>query len=360
MPMCFILILAFSDLRYTVITDTGVFRPYFQMAVTGNKHVFIVDADLMIRHWDASGVVVNRFGGRGQGPGEMLSCSNIGVTDDQLWIWDRMRSGVHLFDLDGHFLRFIHSEQTGRMVSRTENGWISARLPREPGDVGEIFSLDEDLASPEVFYRFEPEWIAPPKVVHRDRLQETMPINPAKEHNYFSVDQTGTRGFLVQSGPRLVITIFDLVEREIVREIVRDEQPIPFDKDWGREQISSSNSVSRTGFRAVLSAPDSFPIVRGAGMTADGFLILELWTASPDTSAHHLILDESGDEARLPYSREAHHRLVRVVDDIAFSKGYEDGEAIVLVCGIDQLDRVISAHPTEDESEPKGQFLLLK
>ena len=55
-------------------------------------------------HWDDEGNVINMFGGRGEGPGEFVSISEVRFDGDHYWTIDGSRMLSSVFDRDGRYL----------------------------------------------------------------------------------------------------------------------------------------------------------------------------------------------------------------------------------------------------------------
>src|SRR5690606_24027972 len=68
----------------------------------GNLYV-IEQQDNEVRVYDAQGTLVRRFGRQGEGPGEFLFPSQLGVVGDTLWVTDLRLQRLSLFTTSGEF-----------------------------------------------------------------------------------------------------------------------------------------------------------------------------------------------------------------------------------------------------------------
>lgn len=85
--------------------DELVFSHINSLAVGESGSIYVADADLIsIREFSPDGGFVREIGGRGEGPGEILSITGISVLPDgRLATWDRRNRRVSVFGTDGEF-----------------------------------------------------------------------------------------------------------------------------------------------------------------------------------------------------------------------------------------------------------------
>jgi len=68
-----------------------------------NGRLYLLDRDrARVYVWDEEGHFIKAFGSRGEGPGELFYPQKICVAFDEVWVWD-FRSRMSLFDLDGTY-----------------------------------------------------------------------------------------------------------------------------------------------------------------------------------------------------------------------------------------------------------------
>lgn len=99
------------------------------VAVDGQDHLYIASRrDEAVFHFTADGRFVNRFGSRGDAPGQFSALSGIGV-DGQGRIYVTDIKGMHQFAPDGRYLGMIDLATPGNHIVITDDNtlWVAGR-----------------------------------------------------------------------------------------------------------------------------------------------------------------------------------------------------------------------------------------
>ncbi|MCG8461992.1 MAG: hypothetical protein MI919_37390 [Holophagales bacterium] len=95
-------------------------------------HLFVADyGDLSVEEFDADGRHLRSYGaGKGQGPGELLSITDLDFQGDELWIADQANSQISIFHrADGRLLRTLPTEVLPyRLTARRDGGFTLLSL----------------------------------------------------------------------------------------------------------------------------------------------------------------------------------------------------------------------------------------
>jgi hypothetical protein len=69
-----------------------------------SDHTYLAVTPYHIWHWDKDGKLINRIGGKGEGPGEFQLCSQVNWNGEFYWAIDGQNLTSTIFDKEGHFL----------------------------------------------------------------------------------------------------------------------------------------------------------------------------------------------------------------------------------------------------------------
>lgn len=87
--------------------DSMLYR-WVALATDDNGNVFVTDMlDCTLKKFDSRGNFIRKTGRRGQGPGEFTSPAIIRVYKDRLYVSEQQALGLHVFDLDLHYIQKI-------------------------------------------------------------------------------------------------------------------------------------------------------------------------------------------------------------------------------------------------------------
>ena len=335
-----------------------------EVAVTESGEVYLMDfEERRILHYDRLGKKVNVFGSKGMGPGEIDFPENIYYSGGKVYVVDLGRNNISIFQADGTFIEAVRLPTMGATIVKAAGGWAYANfrgLGRTGGPV-EVNLADHEFKEPRVLMQWERESDGGSIRVERAGSGvPKIPYNPASD-----------RGFLVGNGGRFIyvsrpgklrITVIDGVEGKIAHVIERDDQPVPFNEDWGKLQLKQfKENRGPAGFAVEFTPefPENFPLVRAMFISGEGQLVVEKWTGRPDETRDFLVLDEKGQEVALPYSSEFAPRVLAVRNGEAYLDGYdaETEQAVILKCAIGDIDAVAKANPIKAPPNPP-RFLM--
>ena len=338
---------------------TGIYSPLdLRAVVVPHGDVFVLTGEKKIIHYNDRGEKIGEFAGRGQGPGELEAPLKIGYDAGKLWVFDFQRQDVNFYDTQGRFLSRIKYGGIGSELLRTEQGWVFARVAHGKEEPAHLYFLGGAMEKKSLLYQWTPLWMSPGKVY--TKLSKKMGVNPAREFFRIQVGSKGRYLFLAHTGPIFRIDIFDMRTQRIARTVKRDIQPIPFNEAWGEEQVKASNRHSVSGRKLVLRAPEYFPLIRKITVTPENDLVVELWTGLPDARKSFRIFDTEGKDAALDYQPEHAFRILGVVGDMVYLKGYDSQqeEAIIIKGPKANLDQLAEHNPITYKSKP-GIFIMI-
>jgi hypothetical protein len=113
----------------------------FQIDIQGN--IYVADyGDMRIKLFSSSGDLVNVFGsGRGQGPGELASITDIAISEDGLWVADNRNGRVLVFSKSGGVLRTVKTESQPYRLVVLGNGRFASMAPFYLDHLFKVFNL---------------------------------------------------------------------------------------------------------------------------------------------------------------------------------------------------------------------------
>ncbi|MDJ0838232.1 MAG: 6-bladed beta-propeller [Acidobacteriota bacterium] len=330
-----------SDLPDGVVIykDTDVYSPiYNQCAIVPDGRVYILtDESNMLYRYNAAGEKVGVFGGKGQGPGELLSPIYLGYHDGKIWISDSMTKYVSFYDLEGHFIERHKQLDLGTEIFKTETGFYFPVYRYGKNTPAELYAVDHQLKNKRLVMRWTPRWMSPgkprkPVAVH----QKSLAVNPAKEFLHFGITHDLRFFYLAHVGPRFKIDIIDTTTHRIIHTITRPWEPFAFDEAWGRAEIEKADSEGRFS----LDAPEYFPHIRGFMPLPGHRLMITRWSAYPDHKKYAFVFDHQG---RRVQPEESHYnRIIAIHGETAYLTGYneESGQGMLIRCHKADIDRV--------------------
>ena len=101
----------------------------------------IEQQDNEVRVYDAQGTLVRRFGRQGEGPGEFLFPSQLGVVGDTLWVTDLRLQRLSLFTTSGEFLKSFSPPPTPLTLASNINAMLTVGGLRSDGTLGSGWSV---------------------------------------------------------------------------------------------------------------------------------------------------------------------------------------------------------------------------
>jgi len=331
-----------------ILSHTETYKPFvYNVAVLENGHIYFINSEKQVIHFDESGKKIGSFGGEGDGPGEFRMPIYLGVQNQTVWVYDILKGAASEFTLDGELKHVYQSEKVGSRIVKTAVGYAFEKYFLGESSPAKINLVDQTLKEITTVMEWTPEWIHPGRVA---RLGERVSkVNPAKEQIRLVSDPTGKFLYITHPGLSFKITVFDVMKGKISHHIKRDDQAVPFNKEWGMAQIKKGAGG------ASLDAPKYFPLIRGLSVSPSGKLVVVKWTWDPDIKDHFLVLDHHGKEATLNYAPQNQGRVIAIYSDTAYLSGYDDesGEATIIKCSSDKIDQTINHHPLVYQKKKK-------
>jgi len=347
----FLLLLSLDGV--TIFPIPGNYAPVSlgRAAFNDDGEIFCLIDESRVAHLNGNGDVLKIFSRSGEGPGELLSTLFIGWHEGTVWVYD---GRISIFDEDGRFLKQLKSEVLTPFFRRHSGGWVTFKHNYGDSVPARVVHYSEDLESELTLYEFEPQWLHPEKTFRPWQEMSSVPHNPAREFTAYAVSPKGRFAYLIPPGPQLRIVVFNLETKKVQRIIKREEEPYPFNKDWGRQKVKELRQAGNGN--VVLDAPENNPIVRGAFVTPDGYLVIEKWTTEPDLVRRFLVLDSEGNEKTLPYDTAYAWRVLHYQGDMVFLTGYdnEKDQPTFLKCSAADIQSVCKNNPVQFEEVKKA------
>ncbi len=146
MIILLLLLTSFAELKEEIRLDNlRMFIPNltYNRVYLENDGTFLLSSRYHIWHWDQSGKLINRMGGKGQGPGEFIKLSQVLWTGKHYWVIDGDNLMSSVYDAKGNYLyrtplyfrQFVRTEDQLFTVDLNEYRW---ELKNKPRSISEI------------------------------------------------------------------------------------------------------------------------------------------------------------------------------------------------------------------------------
>jgi len=134
-------ITSFAELKEEIRLDNlRMFIPQltYNRVYLEQDDTFLLSSSYHVWHWDQSGKLINRMGGKGQGPGEFIKLSQVLWTGKHYWIIDGENlmssvynaAGKYLYRRPLYFRQFVRAEDQVLSVDLGEYRWELKNKPR--------------------------------------------------------------------------------------------------------------------------------------------------------------------------------------------------------------------------------------
>ena len=336
-----------------VIEETEIFQPLqrHEVIVAPSGEVYIVNfAESRVQHYDAEGGKLPQIGRKGKGPGEFTYPSQFFLFDEKIYVYDWLESTVSSFALDGSFISRHQTPQPNVILVRVKGGWIygtwgliAMGRPAALFWASEDFSENKELLALESSGYSQGNWMwndGDGAVAYYSRLP-TRPILVASPD--------GRRAYLTDQSV-FALTVIDAEQKAITGKIKRDDRPVPFDEEWGREgfdEVRKRRKATNSNIRFVVNTPDYFPVIRSALFDPDGHLVVDRWRGRPDENHYAITLDHAGGELPQKWPYAMLDRLLGVRDGLAYISCFEEEteEASIVRVPLEKAAAYVAAHP---------------
>ncbi|MCB1050925.1 MAG: 6-bladed beta-propeller [Acidobacteria bacterium] len=290
--------------------ETEVFRPLTRQEVTVvGERIYAIQADqCQILVFDKNGQKIKAFGGKGQGPGEMMVPLSLFGDAQYLYVIDPQMGVIHKFDLDGTFVSRLNLPGREADYIRVQGGWAFGDwvFSLDPEKPIEFQFSDDSFANPKTIVSWPREKMAAGMMILEDGSGSIpkIPYNPAMDRVRWTVSPDGTR-VAISSGHSFQVALYSFPEAKPLSDLKADVPAVPFNSDWGDEQFAGVKERNkRMADMMEPKYPDTFPAVREVTFLPDGLLAVELWTGRPELDRKFLYFDAQGKAVEPGYSRE--------------------------------------------------------
>ena len=345
--------------------DTGIFEPISrnEVAITAEGHVYMLNfQERFIRHWNPEGKVVNTFGRKGKGPGELNFAEGFFLEGDRLYINDMGNEMVHSFHTDGTFIESMRPPSRGLTLAKVEGGWATANFMSglNTSQKVTITLTDARLENGKEVLSWSRTGTGGNIVVRRGSSgTPKVPYNPVAEEPFMAVGPDGRYLYICHPGV-FKISVIDTREKKVVHTIDRDDAAIPFNEEFGNEQLQKLKDNREAGGHMMQiefepNYPAHFPIVRNFYTSGEGLLVVEKWTGQPETTKNNLLLDRQGNDRKVPYNPANARRVVAIRGNYGYATLYDedDDEGYLVKTPLSQLDGTIDANPITAQRAPR-------
>jgi hypothetical protein len=355
-----LLLANFGDI--TEFRDTGSYNHMLtRAAVSPDGQLYVLNNDMQIILYDERGQAINRFAGKGQGPGELRFGGPMLVRNNRIWVFDPLARQANCYERDGTFVFSAQNAEMSRYVFATANGWAFADFTYGEEEPAQLVLLDDRLENPRQLAQWQPIWMSPDRV-HRFQkggLKGKRGINPAREHMQFASDQNGRFLYVGHVGREFKIDMWDMVEGKKVRTIRRNMDPVPFNREWGQKEVD--DTPAGPGLKLVLAEPEYFPLMKSILVDAmQGLLVIERWTGQPDERRNFLIINpQTGLDAPLGYAPQNVQRMVGAYQDDVYLTCFDEqtDEVIFVRCSTAEVDAICARYPLPQNQQ---KFIMIK
>jgi hypothetical protein len=140
-------------------SNEPLFSQVNSIDVDDNENLYVLDTKACsILVFNQKGNLINRIGGKGQGPGEMLIPVSIGICDStSIAIYDLGNRRLSFYSLEGRFIRQLNTARLGGQLIRirpdslggfyalisTMGEKISEKIIRYDGELNPLFTITE-------------------------------------------------------------------------------------------------------------------------------------------------------------------------------------------------------------------------
>jgi hypothetical protein len=223
--------------------DTFVFPTTFlnavshQIVAANESHVYVLNSESEIAILDMHGNQIKHVGGQGEGPGEFLFPRAVFADDEHFYVVDTgaVTTFVNQFSTTGSFVKKVPFPRKAFFpeVLKIKTGWL----------LGDFYSQESGQNEAEIVI-YDQELVEVGSLLKAKALQRGWTVsencvikyNPAAQSVLWALDNRDERLFTVlpESG---VIQIWDTGEQKVIATFASDLKPIPFDQEWGKEQL---------------------------------------------------------------------------------------------------------------------------
>jgi len=313
--------------------------------ITPNLDFYVVQyGENTIRHYNATGKLLTKFGRTGEGPGEFRNLFRVFFRSNKIFTYDVTSNAISTFDSDGIHLerRALTSDQTDPM--KVANGWVNGNWNQyqyDPDGTAQVFWSDTTMAEAQPIFKVRG------RGTHGTFVNDgvTSVYSPISATAKMAVNPRGTRVFVADANG-FRIRVIDPASKKVIRTIKREEKSLAFNPDWADIRL---NQVKRDmpKIKFKTNYPEYFPIIRRIFVNHKGWLIADKWTRTPHLSHDPIVLDEFGREVPTEVDYELLIRWVGDDGEMAYLTTYDDDRQLAGLVKVPHKDALafVRANP---------------
>ena len=281
------------------------------LARTEAGHFYVIHREsLEVFHFDAQGKLLHRFAGKGNGPGELTTVTDIFYQNELVYLTESVafRSRVLVYSKEGAYIKdlVLPGKFFFPQIIKVKNGWIvgdlkAAEPPKAPA---QLVWYDEAFEEPVVFARgdrLQTGWVLTQNCkMHLNPVALPLLATYHAEQNllYYVIPGSTEMG------------VFDVIRKAHAEPISLKFPVIPFDESWGNKVLRRRKQHLKH-CQVVADFPKVFPIVSELRQSPFGSLEMRQWRKGSDgISKVSLYLDGQGARIKSPYSQAVANRVV--------------------------------------------------
>ncbi|MCB1049095.1 MAG: hypothetical protein H6510_08645 [Acidobacteria bacterium] len=157
------------------------------------------------------------------------------------------------------------------------------------------------------------------------------------------------RVYVSWSGPIAKVSVIDMTTKQVIQTLTAADNPkIPFNEDWGKQEIAIQNEKNKSRPFKMVNDPDFpefFPPCRNLFVPGDGRVYFERWSGTPNKRGPLLVWDEQGQAVQSSLRPESLERIVVILKGMAYVLTFDDEEAGLARVPVEQIEAFVQAHP---------------
>lgn len=340
-----------TELALKVVVSIDIGRPVTSLeAKVGSDHsIYLLDSYLgTVFHYNRSGGLLRTIGGKGQGPGELERPRFLSLLEDKLFV---LGGGfVNVFSLDGNFIDKVRLPVRGSFF-KVVGGWVHRTSDFYYSDGGGKITWYDEL-----FKKSEPLAQWGETLAGSDNAEQLIrqTLNKrqrgsSRERGLFVVGPEGKIAFFRPTG-RFEIQFIDLLQKTVVKTIVKDMEPIPVDDAYATAYLAKLNArLAEYGLpqKSRESLPEYFSLVSDLWVGADGILIVSAVDPQNTMNFRHWYFDQTGREVRPGLSPAGSRGVLAILGEQAYVIAYseEKEESMIVLCPLSQVNEYVQKNP---------------
>lgn len=347
------------------IRGTDIFQPLQpgEVLITPEGETLVLDfANAIIHRYDENGKKSNTIGFKGRGPGGLTYPVNFFYDAPQLYVHDLIDNSINVFSLKGKFLEKFNCPIQGIKLIKASGGWIYGSWDHlrqgEPSTA--IYWADHAFSQVKKLFNLKGIGNSGGLRMEITNGKPKANFSPISTAPLLAASPDASRVYLAEA-QGFEVHIIDGSNGELIKTIKRQEQPVPFDEDWGNKQYEQTLEMVKEHASQVKvnkNFPKYFPIIRDMRVLPNGTLVINKWRGNPEKEQLLLAFDQNGTQTQITWSWEAIQRIAGAHNHWLFITTLEDEEAGLGRSKPDQLTKFLADHPIDYEG-PIGRRISI-